>query len=140
MLESLLNRFVRLQACNFIKKTPTHVFSCEIRAIFKSTYFIEHLRTTACAFNPYFISQGFLKGLLSFTRPISKICVNLSIKVSLHLLLMPISYHWKNDCIKISQTQFVYKQITLTHYSPVLVFCTPHPPGGIEKQHRAVMG
>ena len=62
MLESLLNKFVRLQACNFIKKTPTHVFSCEIRVIFNSTYFIEHLRSTACAFNPYFISQGFLKG------------------------------------------------------------------------------
>ena len=29
------------------KETPTKVFSCKIYDIFKSTYFIEHLRATA---------------------------------------------------------------------------------------------
>ena len=33
------------KACNFIKsKSPTRVFSCEYRKIFKNTIFIEHLR------------------------------------------------------------------------------------------------
>ena len=30
-------------AANFIKKTPTQVFSCEYCEIFKNTYFEEHL-------------------------------------------------------------------------------------------------
>ena len=44
---SLFNKVTYLKACNFIKKTPTQVFSCEIREIFKNNYFEEHLRTTA---------------------------------------------------------------------------------------------
>ena len=36
------------EGCNFIKKvTVAQVFSCEFCEIFKNTYFIEHLRTTA---------------------------------------------------------------------------------------------
>ena len=30
VLESLFNKVAGLKACNFIKKTPTQVFSCEI--------------------------------------------------------------------------------------------------------------
>ena len=37
------------RAYNFIKKTPTEVFSCNIYEIFKNTYFEEHLQTTASA-------------------------------------------------------------------------------------------
>ena len=34
-----------LKACNFIKKkTPTQLFSCAYCEIFKTTFFIEHLR------------------------------------------------------------------------------------------------
>ena len=43
---------IKLQAStfNFIKKeTLARVFSCEFCEIFKSTYFIEHLRKTASA-------------------------------------------------------------------------------------------
>ena len=32
---------------NFIKKTPTQVFSCKYCEIFKNTYLKEHLRITA---------------------------------------------------------------------------------------------
>ena len=31
----------------YLKETPTHVFSCEIRKILKNNYFEEHLQTTA---------------------------------------------------------------------------------------------
>ena len=48
MLEPPFNEFAGLQACNFIKETPTRqVFSREIRKISKNTYSEEHLRTTA---------------------------------------------------------------------------------------------
>ena len=39
MLESLFNKIAGLQACNFIKKTPTHVLSSEIYKILKNTLF-----------------------------------------------------------------------------------------------------
>ena len=35
-----------LKTWNFIKETPAQVFCCEIREIFKNTYFEEHLRMT----------------------------------------------------------------------------------------------
>ena len=38
MLESLFNKGAGL-VCNFIKKTLTQVFSCEICDIFKNTFF-----------------------------------------------------------------------------------------------------
>ena len=48
MLESLFNKAVGFQACNFIKKdTPTQVFSCEYCKIKKSTYFEKHLQVAA---------------------------------------------------------------------------------------------
>ena len=34
-----------IQVCNFLKETPTQVFSCEICQMFKNNYFEEHLRT-----------------------------------------------------------------------------------------------
>ena len=39
MLESLFNKIAGLQACNFIKKTPTQVLSSEIYKILKNTLF-----------------------------------------------------------------------------------------------------
>ena len=50
VLQSLFNNVVSLQPCSFIKETPTHVFFCEICEIFNSTYFEEHLQTTASEF------------------------------------------------------------------------------------------
>ena len=47
MLESLYVKALDLQACNFMKKTPTQVFFCEYCDIFKKTYFEKHLQTTA---------------------------------------------------------------------------------------------
>ena len=48
MQESLFDKVVVLQACNFIKKkTPTQVFFYEYCEIFKNAYFEKHLRTTA---------------------------------------------------------------------------------------------
>ena len=48
MLESLFNKAVDLQICNFIKKRfQQKVFSCDYWEIFKNTYFEEHLRTAA---------------------------------------------------------------------------------------------
>ena len=45
---SLFFNKVRLEACNFIQKeTPTRVFCCKFCKIFKSTYFVEYLRTAA---------------------------------------------------------------------------------------------
>ena len=40
------SRYMHLQkeACNFIKKRDSGMFSCEFREICKSTFFIEHLR------------------------------------------------------------------------------------------------
>ena len=46
MLESLFNKTVGLKACNFIKKTPVQVHSCEYCKTLKNTYFEEHLRIT----------------------------------------------------------------------------------------------
>ena len=51
-MESLFNKIVSLQAWNFIKKTPTQVFSCEISEIIKNNYFEEHLGKTASG-KPY---------------------------------------------------------------------------------------
>ena len=47
MLESLFNKAASLKDWNFIKKTPTQVFSCEMCKTFKNVYTEEHLRTTA---------------------------------------------------------------------------------------------
>ena len=46
MLDSLINKVTGFQACKFIKKTPTQVFSCNVYEIFKNTYFEEHLEET----------------------------------------------------------------------------------------------
>ena len=53
MLKSLFNKVAGLKACNFIKETPTQVFSCEIWEIFKNTYFAEDLQTTASEFTVF---------------------------------------------------------------------------------------
>ena len=48
VLESLFNKAVGFQACNFIRKeTPTQVFSCEYCEVFKNTSFEEHLQMAA---------------------------------------------------------------------------------------------
>ena len=48
VLESLFNKVVGFQACNFIKKeTPTPVFSCEYKGVFKNTPFEEYLQMAA---------------------------------------------------------------------------------------------
>ena len=47
MLKYLLNKVTGLEACNFIKKTPAQVFSCEYCKISKSPYFQEHLHKDA---------------------------------------------------------------------------------------------
>ena len=39
VLESLFNKFTDRQACNFIRKTPTQVFSSETCKIFKNNIF-----------------------------------------------------------------------------------------------------
>ena len=46
-MESLFNKVLSHQACNFIKKPPAQVFSSEICEIFKNNCFEEHLWTTA---------------------------------------------------------------------------------------------
>ena len=48
MSESLFDKVVGLQPCNFIKKeTPTQVFFCEYCDVFNNTCFEKHLRTIA---------------------------------------------------------------------------------------------
>ena len=42
----------KLQACNFIKNTPTQVFFSKYYEIFKNTYFEEHLTAAS-----YFLKQ-----------------------------------------------------------------------------------
>ena len=43
-----LQALCKLETCNFIKKEfPVHVFFCKFCEIFKSTYFVEILRTAA---------------------------------------------------------------------------------------------
>ena len=39
------------KACNFIKKSPTQVLSCEYIEIFKSTYLKKQLRKTVSAYS-----------------------------------------------------------------------------------------
>ena len=39
VLESLFNKVAGLRTCNFIKKTSSQMFSCEICVIFQSIYF-----------------------------------------------------------------------------------------------------
>ena len=57
LCQSLFLIKLQADACNFIKnKTLAQVFSCEFCQIFKNTYFVEHLRTTASACN-YFNFQ-----------------------------------------------------------------------------------
>ena len=54
MLESFFfNKVEGLQACNFIKKRLTQVFSCEYSKFFKNTYFEEHLWTVASVFQKH---------------------------------------------------------------------------------------
>ena len=54
MKKTVLKNFAtftgKLQACNFIKQTPTLVFFSEYCEIFKNTYFEEHLLTAASDF------------------------------------------------------------------------------------------
>ena len=45
--ESLLNKASGLEACNFIKETPTQVFYFEYCGIFKNNYSEEHLRISS---------------------------------------------------------------------------------------------
>ena len=47
VLESLFDKVAVLQPIDFIKETPTQVFSCEYCEILKSIYFEKHLQTTA---------------------------------------------------------------------------------------------
>ena len=51
MKKDVLEKFAiftgKLQACNFIKRNPTQVFSCEYCEVFKNTYYEEHLLTVA---------------------------------------------------------------------------------------------
>ena len=51
---SLFNKVTHLRAFNFIKETPTQVFSCEICDIFMNTYYEKHLRTTASCYSEVF--------------------------------------------------------------------------------------
>ena len=55
---SFLVKFQAYGLCNYIKKEPLElVFFCEFYKIFKNTFFIEHLRTTALSvtsFGSYF--------------------------------------------------------------------------------------
>ena len=44
MMQLLSNKVAGLEACSFIRETPTQVFSCKYWEIFKNTYFEEHLQ------------------------------------------------------------------------------------------------
>ena len=59
-----------LKACNFIKKeTPTQLFSCEIYATFKNTFFTEEF----CCLLLYIVFINFLGMAVPSTPKISKI-------------------------------------------------------------------
>ena len=47
VLESLFKKIAGVKACNFIKRDPSTVFSCEYCQMFKSTYFEKHQQTAA---------------------------------------------------------------------------------------------
>ena len=53
-LGSLFNKVPVLQACNFIKKKLTKMFSCEYCKIFKNSIFIEHWRWLLLPFTTTF--------------------------------------------------------------------------------------
>ena len=62
MLESLFNNIACIQACNFIKETPTQVICCEYCEISKNTYFEKYLRTAASVICFWFLKLfGFIK-------------------------------------------------------------------------------
>ena len=46
VLESLFNKFTDRQTCNFIRKTPTQVFSSELEKFSRKTFLMEH--TSGC--------------------------------------------------------------------------------------------
>ena len=54
VLESLFNKFIGLQACNFTKKRLQHRHFPVNIANFKNTYFEKHLRT-ACSDSSYIL-------------------------------------------------------------------------------------
>ena len=56
----LFNKDTGLRSATLLKRAPTQLFPCEICEIFKSTYFEEHLRTTASGY----IKNWFLFSLL----------------------------------------------------------------------------
>ena len=57
VMEYLLNKFVGLNACNFINKRFHHkCFPLKFAKLFKNTYFEEHLRTTTSKF--YYLSRN----------------------------------------------------------------------------------
>ena len=62
MLESLFNKAVRLQGCNFIEERPNTGVSFEFCKIIKNSYFEEHLRTaeffTATSFRGLLLKPG----------------------------------------------------------------------------------
>ena len=55
-LESLFSEVAGLKACNFIKDTPTQVFSCEYFKIFKNIFFDRALLVAV----PVFTSHSLL--------------------------------------------------------------------------------
>ena len=57
-----------LKGCNFIKNSPTQMFSYEYCEIFNNTYFEEHLRTAASVHLKLgFLKIGLLKSSLEFS-------------------------------------------------------------------------
>ena len=65
VLESLFNKVVGIQACNFRKETRTQVLSYEICEISKNTHFEEHLRTATSDLR---ISTHLLSFLLRYSH------------------------------------------------------------------------
>ena len=75
MCRYVINRFLQISEevsfldYNFInKETPAQVFSCKFCEIFRSTYFTEHLRTTAFEIWKAVIVNGW--------KPYDELCYN----------------------------------------------------------------
>ena len=74
----------QVQACNFVnKRLQTQIFPCEIHDISKNTYFEEHLRTTAFAYNAKLLGYIMIQSLFDcVTYYIQKQSLEVSCKKS----------------------------------------------------------
>ena len=127
----------RLCWCLFLtvsKETPTPVFSCEICEIFKSTYFKEHLRTTAS--NIYWLDIYWCWTIIdlyhicftillwppakySLSMKIIQICHREPLSTKIDLMV----FSWQTYKVAVILCWEIYVQVSIWHNIFLFKFC-----------------